>query len=957
MRIIPRVTERSFYPELIDIIRSKGGQAVSEIMYQSEPDIQFELGNRTWLLSVKIGENPKIIKDALLQYLRHKDDSGIKFGLILFLPDLFRKIEPAESAIRSTLRRTKVTTMIDADLVKDELADRPFPEVIDYLIKEVLLKLERKQSTYYPFPRVISLLQQQVADMMAGIHLDEKTALRVITDKHLLMDLGHMHTSEAEATAYFLAAFIFLNQILFLRLLVNAQPDKFSTPITPVTHNGLRTAFGKVCEINYRPIYEIDVLDAIPKEFLEDTFKLIWGLEVEKVQHELPGRIFHELMPSKIRKMLAAFYTRPYAADILAHLTIEKNDATVFDPACGSGTILVSAYNCKMHLSKKEGIVGNPHRRFAEKELFGADIMPFAVHLTSANIAAIDPAVTIERTQIIQGNSLELASGVVYSGGIQLGFFVHTPMAKTVNGDPYAIKLNNFDAILMNPPFTKIERGIKAIVEKMDRFKNKIGGEVGLWGHFIGLADVFLKEEGTFGGVIPINVLRGRESASVRKIVFEEWTPLYILKPTYNYGFSEWSEYRDILLIARKQKPEPDHKVKFCLVKKDLTKITQRDIKKIAEGVKKRDTTRDDELVDIDSHPIKEIKERMNNLMWFCGVTDFNFRDKITAFLEKFNDKLLPFPANEKYFQTGLRTYGRLSKILFLTRRTQDARIEQAFLHFLSDLKTPISAQTLKGTTYKIPKSKLIKSLRTPVGINQMDMTFLCDYIVKEPYTDLERVCKAADVSLPKEEFWDELNERLKGIESYIAVSRRLNPFSPANHHFAFFAARRFSPSDQLNVILEENSNRAQAICAVLNSIIFHGQFFLLKEESTGRYVDIRLYDLEEMRLIPSDKTINLLVNVFRKYGQIEFPALSKQFDRNFSERYEEFWDRERLRKGNQQRLWTYLDKPINPFPDRLKFDLAVCKALGVPVTKEELLSLYEIIVKEMILIKGLKRD
>lgn len=58
----PRVTERTFYDILVEIIRAKGGQGVQEVEYNSVPDIQFELGERSWLLSVKIGENPKIIK-------------------------------------------------------------------------------------------------------------------------------------------------------------------------------------------------------------------------------------------------------------------------------------------------------------------------------------------------------------------------------------------------------------------------------------------------------------------------------------------------------------------------------------------------------------------------------------------------------------------------------------------------------------------------------------------------------------------------------------------------------------------------------------------------------------------------------------------------------------------------------------------------------------------------------
>jgi hypothetical protein len=58
--------------------------------------------------------------------------------------------------------------------------------------------------------------------------------------------------------------------------------------------------------------------------------------------------------------------------------------------------------------------------------------------------------------------------------------------------------------------------------------------------------------------VIPISLLRGRETDKVREFVFSNWTPIYILKSTFNYGFSERAEYRDVLFIARKSKPPQD---------------------------------------------------------------------------------------------------------------------------------------------------------------------------------------------------------------------------------------------------------------------------------------------------------------------------------------------------------------------------------------------------------------
>lgn len=951
-----RVTERTFYPALMNVIHEAGGTGVQEVSYDSVPDIVFQLNTHRWLLSVKIGQDVGTIKGAFVQYLRHKEESGIPLGILLLLPESVRAVKATEQAIRTAIRTQIPATLIDAGPVKEEIRDRPFPGIIDFLQQVVLARLARREHTYYPLPLVISLLQQQVSEMMADIALQESSLLRIITDRKLLMDLGHLKKNQVEDVARFLASYILMSQILFLRLLFSARPDLFPSPQSPVSHHDLRASFAKVLEINYRPIFAVDVLDAIPAQFLEDTFDLIWGLEIERVRHDLPGRIFHELMPSHIRKMLAAFYTRPQAADMLAHLTIERSEETVFDPACGSGTILVSAYRRKKELFDEEGKAGNPHKRFSEEEIFGADIMPFAVHLTSANLAAMDAATPIDRTQIIQGDSLELASGEFRKPGIrQLGLFQEAPTARTMEGDVYQVPLSKVDTILMNPPFTKVERGIRRFVD-MTRFHKQIGGEVGLWGHFIAFADLFLQDEGTFGAVIPINVLRGRESAKVRRILFKEWTPLYVLKPTRNYGFSEWAEYRDVLFIARKQKPKPDHRVKFCLVKKDLTQLTEHDVPSITEGIKRRNHLRSDDL-DIDAHPLSEIQKRFTNMMWCCGVTDFRHRDTLLNFLDKFSEKLQPIPVD--CLSTGYRPDRDTSKFLFLTRHSDDSRVEKAFLRFSSEGISSISAESPLRASYDIEKAALTPSLRTPVGLSTMDITGNWDYIAHRPYSEHKRVCRASGFPSKKESewkrFWAKVQTELKNKEAFLAVARRINPFSPATYHVAFYSDKNLSPSDQLNVV-KLNRPQGQAVCTLLNSALFFSQFFLLMEESTGRYVDIRLYDLCEMNLLPSDDAIDSLVEVFETFSEVDFPPLCNQFDVNFDQRYKEFWERER-KPSAQQRVWSVLNQPIQPSPQRLEFDLAVCQALGVPISRDELIQTYDVFVKEMILIRGLKRD
>jgi len=825
------ITERTYYPFLIEVIQKIGGKGVQEVRFNSYPDIVFELSDFQWILSVKVGEDSKTIKDAFLQYMRHKDESGINFGILLLLPELMKQIPAKEDYLRKTIQTVSVTSLIDTPLIKEEIRNRTFPEMINLIKDDLKKRLLIKEKSYYSLPLVISLLKEQVSEMMQDISLDENTLLRIITNKDLLIDIGHLKPKEAEYTANFLASYIFMSQVLFLRLFVAQRSDALLyIPSKPITHHSIRESFKKILEINYRPIYSVDVLDVITEKFLKDTFDLIWGLEIENARYELPGRIFHELMPSDIRKMLAAFYTRPVAAEILAKLVISRQNERVFDPASGSGTILVSAYRQKLDIFEKEGKFGNPHKRFCEEEIFGADIMPFAVHLTSANLAAMDATTTINRTQIIQGDSLQLGIGKSYKSGInQLSLLTEIPEVKTTKGEIQKISIENIDTVLMNPPFTKVERGIKKFVS-MEHYNDICGGEIGLWGHFIALSNVFLKDDGNFGAVIPINILRGRESAKVRSIIFNDWSPIYIIKAAVNYGFSEWSEYRDVLCIAKKNKPHPDHKVKFCLIKKDLTKLNSKDTEMLVKNIKDHEFIRTNDL-DINSYNLRNIKNKFNNLMWFCGGINFSYRDQIVNFIHKFDD-ILDNPPKD-YFSEGYRPVPKgVSQFLFLTRNINISRIRKAFLWFDKEETKRVVAISALGINYEFNKKILLPSLRTTVGLSNMEITNNWDYIVFEHNDEIKRLCMATGFNLNSNfnwsKFWSNLKNEAKYKKTNLVVSHRINPFSPSTSLIAFYSENEIFPSNQVTIINEKNPKFAKAICVILNSIIFLTQFFLL---------------------------------------------------------------------------------------------------------------------------------
>lgn len=950
------VSERTFYPALLDVIRAKGGTGVQEVVYKSVPDIKFILNGEPWLLSVKIGESLTLVKAAFLQYLRHKEDSGIERGLLLLLPDEIRSTVADEEPVKNAIACTNVAVLVDALSIKEEVRDRPFADVLDLIQTNIEPRVQQGITSSYSLDLVIGLLREQVTEVMRELKVQERRILKVITSWKLLSGLAHLKPINAREAGKFLAAYIILSQILFLRLFSVVHPE-ITGDIKPVTRKKLRKAFDRVLEINYKPIFELDVIELVDERYLHDTFDLIWGLAVDKVRYELPGRIFHELMPPDIRKILAAFYTRPQAAELLAQLTIVAPNDTIFDPACGSGTILTAAYRQKLKLYKRTGEAGNPHKQFCEEEIYGSDVMPFAVHLTCANLAAMDVAQTITHTKILQADSLDIDPGEGYKDGVQqFGLFERPKEAQKLTGETYNIVLQtgSMDAVMMNPPFTKVERGIKRFVN-MERYKASVGGEVGLWGHFIFLADTFLRKDGRYGAVLPINILRGRESGLTRRFVFKKWTPLYIIKCTRNYGFSEWSEYRDILLVAKKRDCPATHKVRFCLLKKDLTTLRHEDIEELREQIEGQGELRSPAL-DIDSHPVRALLPRMDNLMWFCGVTDFHHRDSIIAFLQKFEGKLQSFP--EDYITTGYRPDGDVSSFMFLTRQTTPDRVKQAFLRFDQEGKTEIESKSPLDATYKIELSSLKPSLRTPVGLQAMDIGNNWDYVAHKPYKELHRVKRAAGFNRTTDwnVYWRTIPKLMKHTRTHLSVVHRINPFSPNSHHIAFFCATHLSASDQFNIFTKAEPSYAKALCALLNSCIFYAQFFLLKEESTGRFINVRVYDLEQMVVFPGAGLVDKLASVFDAFGKFKFPSIGEQFDANFSQRYDEFWEKEKS-VGRQAVICPVLDKPVRPAKVRMEFDIAISDALGARVREKDLIELYRIFVQEMIMTRGLTTD
>jgi hypothetical protein len=428
------------------------------------------------------------------------------------------------------------------------------------------------------------------------------------------------------------------------------------------------------------------------------------------------------------------------------------------------------------------------------------------------------------------------------------------------------------------------------------------------------------------------------------------------LKPVRNYAFSEWAEYRDIIFIARKEKPKGNDKVKFGLIKSDLSELDANTTADITNKILSNDNLRDDD-VDVKSFTMDEIRKYDTNLMWLCGVTDYKHHDILFDFVNKLSGRLVNFKSDSVF--TGYRPDKNVSKIIFITRASSETRADKAFLSFKNEDMRTVKAVSKRNIDYVIEKKCLENSLRTPVGLSTMDISESLDYIAKKSYRLLNTVCEACDFKSKTlqewMDFWKKAEREVESKSTNLSFTCRINPFSDESNLIAFFSKDKYSPSDQFNTIKTVNQNEAKAICVILNSIVFISQFFLSKEESTGRFIHVRVYDFVDMNLKPRNDNIDELVKVYNKYSKVTFPSLRMQLDMNFDIRYKEFWKEEKSRQKSL--IFAALGEPIQPFPERLSMDYDVCKALRIPVKKSELINMYETIMKEMIIIRHLTSD
>jgi predicted RNA methylase len=941
MSIHEGVTERSLYPVILDLVKRISSEAgikvtgVSEVKVSDRyPDIILQLDSYKLLVQVKIDSLQRMLDDLVKTYpIATKHNAGL---LLLLLPSEVKKVHPVElekvipllQVNRAVMLAPWISKHVEKDILENVL--RIFIEALKQY-KKVL-----KPSVDY---LTIAYVAREAVEELAGVlRTCILTVPRLLDQAQAIVgrfDFYRALLSEAveeeEVMNTYIADIIAYLTILYLLFTHIASIKKYGYTILPPIENPLQppqnlldsiisnikgsTLIRDYSFIAEPSIYILELLKNVEEAIGFALTRYIYAIQTLKPEHvkeELFGRIYQESIPPETRKNLGAFFTNPVAPRILAYLAIEKWDDRVLDPACGSGTLLASAYEAKMEKALAQGIDRRKaHELFVKEHIVGIDIMQFAKSLTSVNLALQEVEASVEPT-VLWGDGIEKmvsARKMNDDPPQQTSLYDYIVRRDQEKYSGYLLPREGFDVVIMNPPFTRRERIPENERERLEKILGKVvKGKVGYWAYFFTATDNVIKLGERLATVTPEEFFVGSSAESVRryllkgeinedgkwiKVLSRLYIPQVIIKSAVEVAFSEGARYRDYLVMLRKVSEDKEDKIRAynkCVV------VT---LKKKLEELKGKEK-------DI-AMQIKSLLQMSSSTAVNNDIYDATVLDNINVFIERYIGNLKPLvffnsmKTLDFFYQIvtvpGLRRLDEIANLrdytcqytgkgfeeycrrLFISR--YETRASKLSFEYMSEDANNVKIKVVKSNvTFTIPKHACVYSLRTYANVRHIDITGEEEYAIVKPQAINEKCLILAGL-VDKALLYKASNDiktAYEAIAGNILLVRRARITSDNLYWFAFYSSNKIIGPSAPMICLKlknERDDYYKALTLYLNSSLTFIQLLAYLTMTEGGWValhsnqtwsNVLVPDLESL---PKD-VLNEAVQIFNEVAKIE---------------------------------------------------------------------------------------
>lgn len=737
-----------------------------------------------------------------------------------------------------------------------------------------------------------------------------------------------------DATSYLL-----VNQILFYQILAIEKKEliryeKIDTEKLQSLEELHNKYFSKVLLEDYKPIFGFNVASKIKGsealEAVKVTVDSINALSPTALGHDVLGKIFHNLIPFDLRKVVAAFYTNIQAGEILATLAINNSNDTVLDPSCGSGTLLVSAYQRKRDLLKKgkERFGFKHHKRFIEEQITGIDIMPFAAHLAAVHLSLQAPLYITDFVRVAIQDSTSLKPDTIISPAQQVlkeAFKqrkiiedfqkpltnwkekVETGLVNLSDTTTSrSLELTKVDLVIMNPPFTRFQRIPSDYKIKLSnrfsekKYKKCVHGHLGLHGYFLLLADRFLKQDGRIAAVLPVTTLSAKGMYEIQDMLLKNYTLEHVIVCEGRSAFSENVAVREILLVAKKSKPQ-NNNVAISVMKISPDNLSITSARSLANNLKElRETEEVGTIIDsekllfklIPQNDLKKSKRALFRAISLYRKDIIELENRISKIFKKsrksttFGEYLDSIKGEIHESPRGIKRLGYYG--LSVINGESRAIKKHDFWVIKEKSKRKIVAENrFSHISFDIPFVRVSPNIRRYAGLEHFDISNETDYVITKQFNKLDNFLEASEIEINERKEatnivrsgeWEEFVEK---HSAKVALIYRARITGASLHNLAFYSDRKMFFGGSFWMISLNNDVQAKLLTLWLNSSLNIFQIFIERKETEGSWIWLDNYILREF-LIPdfsnlSKKDRITLLDVFEKLGKTSMPSLLEQ--------------------------------------------------------------------------------
>jgi len=324
-----------------------------------------------------------------------------------------------------------------------------------------------------------------------------------------------------------------------------------------------------VIEELYYPLcrYEFSVM---PVEVLGNAYEQFLG----KVIRITPARSVKIEEKPEVRKAGGVFYTPQYIVEYIVKNTVGKlidgkspkeiSEIKIVDPACGSGSFLVGAfeyllnyhvnwYHEKGYATKKgkdnpftpQGtLTTHEKKRILTNNIFGVDLDANAVEVSKLSLllkcmegeteASIKQQISLFHERVLPDLDNNIKSGNslidtdIYDSEIDLGYEKKIKPFSWKKQFGEVFKQGGFDAVIGNPPYVTLQLGKKqesqekAILDYyQSHFPNSYEYKINLYALFIERSLTLINNEGKFSFIVPSTFYNTISFKPIRKYILE----------------------------------------------------------------------------------------------------------------------------------------------------------------------------------------------------------------------------------------------------------------------------------------------------------------------------------------------------------------------------------------------------------------------------------------------------